>query len=385
MRNKRKILSRRVFFSKAEEDIYKKIVSARVKLSKMKNKLKKHKAEIKISKSIVCNYSSHVLANSTSIAKLLIKLQGRENIKKEKGRRFTIEEKIASLSIFKHSPKAYKFLRSIFILPAPQTLIKLIHKSKLKPGINKNIFTQLKKRSESIKNSEKLCVLLFDEVSLKVNVAYQGRRDEVAGFADNGVDRTAEYADHALVFMIRGLLHNYKQPIYYTFSKNCTKGSELAKQIKEVIKGVQDAGFIVLATICDQGTNNRQALKWLLNETRGIYLRRNEQPKENIILINNREVIPLYDPPHLIKGMRNNLITKNLQYVTNDIIKTAKWCHLEHLYKENPGYNGIRLIPKMTESHVNPDKMNKMKVKFATQIFSRTVASNLGYLAGNNY
>ena len=83
--------------------------------------------------------------------------------------------------------------------------------------------------------------------------------------------------------------------------------------------------------------------------------------------------------------MRNNLITKNLQYVTNDIIKTAKWSYLEHFYKENPGYNGIRLIPKLTENHVNPDKMNKMKVKFATKIFSRTVASNLGYLAGNNY
>lgn len=351
----------------------------------MKNKLKKQMAQVKISKRIVSNCSSNVLANSTSLAKLLFKLQGRENNKKEQGRRFTLEEKIASLSIFKHSPKAYKFLRSIFILPAAQTLIKLIHQSKLTPGFNKNIFFQLKKKSESIKNTEKLCVLLFDEVSLKVNVTYQERKDEVAGFIDNGREKTAEYADHALVFMIRGLLHNYKQPIYYSFSKNCTKGPELANQIKEVVKGIQEAGFIVLATVCDQGTNNRQALKWLLNETRGIYLRRKEQPKENIILINNREVIPLYDPPHLIKCIRNNLITKNLQYITNDTIKIAKWSHLECLYKENPGYNGIRLIPKLTENHVNPAKINKMKVKFATQIFSRTVASNLGYLAGNNY
>ena len=41
MRNKTKIVCRRVFFSKAVEEIYKKNVSARVKLSKMKNKLKK--------------------------------------------------------------------------------------------------------------------------------------------------------------------------------------------------------------------------------------------------------------------------------------------------------------------------------------------------------
>lgn len=51
---------------------------------------------------------------------------------------------------------------------------------------------------------------------------------------------------------------------------------------------------------------------------------------------------------------------------------------------ENPGYKGFRLIPKLTENHINPEKLNKMKVKLASQIFSRTVASNMGYLAGNS-
>lgn len=52
------------------------------------------------------------------------------------------------------------------------------------------------------------------------------------------------------------------------------------------------------------------------------------------------------------------------------------------LHKENPGYKGIRLIPKLTDSHCDPSKIPKMKVKFATQLFSQTVASNMGYLAG---
>lgn len=136
-----------------------------------------------------------------------------------------------------------------------------------------------------------------------------------------------------------------------------------------------------MATVCDQGTNNRQAIKLLINETRGVYLRRGETAKENIILINNQEIVPLYDPPHLLKCMRNNLITKNLNYTIDGVTKTAKWSHLQMLAKENPGYKGIRLIPKLTDDHINPEKMNKMKVKYAAQIFSRTVASNMGYLA----
>ncbi|CAG4992851.1 unnamed protein product [Colias eurytheme] len=181
--------------------------------------------------------------------------------------------------------------------------------------------------------------------------------------------------------MIRGVIKNYKQAIAYTFSRSATKGPELATQIKNIIIELQKVSLHVVATVCDQGTNNRQAIKLLINETRGIYLRRGEEPKENLMLINNEEVVILYDPPHLLKGIRNNLLTKNLTFIKEGTTKTAKWSHLEDLQKENPGYKGIRLLPKLTEQHVQPEKINKMKVKFASQIFSRTVASNMGYLA----
>ncbi|XP_063893678.1 uncharacterized protein LOC135117720 [Helicoverpa armigera] len=311
-------------------------------------------------------------------------MQCREDHKKEKGRRFTLKEKIASLSIFKQSPKGYRFLRKIFILPAQQTLIKLVQICNIKPGINKNVFSQLKNKADNMKLEEKLCVVMFDEVSLKNNLSYNERKDKITGLVDNGQERKSEFADHAQVFMLRGLIYNYKQAVSYTFASSATKGPELAKQIKEVIRDLQEAGFIVVATVCDQGTNNRQALNLLLNETRGIYLRKGEEPKDNIILINGQEIVPLYDPPHLLKGIRNNLMTKNLEYTIDGATKTAKWSHLKLLLNENPGYKGVRLIPKLTEYHVNPLKMNKQKVKFASQIFSRTVASNMGYLADKN-
>lgn len=380
-----KKLTKKTFLSKVEVDMYKRLIAARVKLSKMKNKFKKQSAHLKAAKKLCRNPAAlNLFENCTSTAKLLIQLQWRENKKKGKGRRFALEEKIAALSIFKQSPKGYRFLRNIFILPAQQTLVKLIQRSNLKPGLNENIFSQLKKKAESMKTKEKLCILLFDEVSLKANVTYQERKDKMTGIIDNGHERLAEFADHAQVFMVRGLMHNYKQPIYYSFSKSATKGPELAKQIKEVVTAVQEAGLIVVATVCDQGTNNRQALKLLLNETRGVYLRKEKEPKSNVILINDQEIIPLYDPPHLLKGIRNNLLNKNLKYTTKEgVTKTAKWSHIQLLYKENPGYKGIRLMPKLTENHINPEKLNKMKVKFASQLFSRSVASNMGYLAGN--
>lgn len=67
----------------------------------------------------------NTIENCTSTAKLFMQIQCRENKKIIKGRRFTIEEKILALSIMKQSPRGYRFFR-IVIVPAPQTLIKLV-------------------------------------------------------------------------------------------------------------------------------------------------------------------------------------------------------------------------------------------------------------------
>lgn len=98
---------------------------------------------------------------------------------------------------------------------------------------------------------------------------------------DNGTERKGDFADDAQVFMVGGLIYNYKQAVSYTFASSATKGPELAKQIKEVVSSLQEAGLIVVASVCDQGTNNRQALKLLVNETRGLLvcLRKGEEPK----------------------------------------------------------------------------------------------------------
>ncbi|XP_045451963.1 uncharacterized protein LOC123660991 [Melitaea cinxia] len=137
-----------------------------------------------------------------------------------------------------------------------QTLLKLINQADMKPGLNENIKKQILKATEKMTVKERLCVILFDEMSLKANITYNERKDRVIGFVSNGDKTVAEFADHAQVFMVRGILKNYKQPVCYTFSQSATKGPELAKQLKAVISQMQDAGLIVVATVCDQGTNN---------------------------------------------------------------------------------------------------------------------------------
>lgn len=97
-----------------------------------------------------------------------------------------------------------------------------------------------------------------------------------------------------------------------------------------------------------------------------------------------QEIVPLYDPPHLLKCMRNNLITKNLNFTDKDgKNRVAKWDHIVQLYEldKHECVIGDRINPKLTDAHIYIDKMKKMKVSHAAQIFSQRVGSIMKMLA----
>nr|XP_034824778.1 uncharacterized protein LOC117982524 [Maniola hyperantus] len=181
--------------------------------------------------------------------------------------------------------------------------------------------------------------------------------------------------------MVRGIIKKFKQPVYFTFCRGSTKADSLKAQIKTVIKEVEATGLKVVATVCDQGASNRAAINSLLNETRIEYLRDNKEWTGGFFELNKKKIFPLFDAPHLMKGIRNNLLNKNLMFTQDGKQKVAKWQHLEEMYHRQPGYKGVRLVPKLTAQHVVPKLIPKMKVKHCTQVFSRTVGVALGYMA----
>lgn len=99
------------------------------------------------------------------------------------------------------------------------------------------------------------------------------------------------------------------------------------------------------------------------------------------------EIIPLYDAPHLIKYIRNNLLDKDLEFDVGICEigerKFATWKDIINLYEIDVyGLKNERFLPKLTDSHVCPAKIRKMKVKNAVQVFSLSVSSRLDALAG---
>lgn len=77
-----------------------------------------------------------------------------------------------------------------------------------------------------------------------------------------------------------------------------------------------------------------------------------------IITLSGRDLVVIYDPPHLIKGIRNNFLTKNIESDG----KISKWSDIVDVYRTDCNHAQARLLHKLNDHHVLPDSINKMKV-----------------------
>jgi len=328
---------------------------------------------------------SKVIESMIPAAAIFTKLQLRETKNSPKGRRFTLEEKLLCLSLYKQSTKSYRLLSKLFILPARKTLSTLLSQIPISTGLDKNLLKVLQENVKTLKEKEKYCVVLFDEVSLEPQLQYDDNVGCIVGFEDNGLDRTQRFADHSLVFMIKGITKNFKQPISYTFCESSTKRYDLANQIKNVLKAVHLSGLKVVGTICDQGTTNTAAINVLINDTKAFYLRQNQEYNDTFYEIDcgveRIKVVHFYDSPHLLKGIRNNLLSKNLMFTINGHQREACWKDIVDLYELDSVAQDVKMLPRLTREHVIPGEIKKMKVKNASQVFSQRVSSILSFLS----
>lgn len=375
---------RRVDLTPRKGRIYDALKEAKKKNSLLNYRYSAFKTRLQVAEKYM-NDHRECLSKLNNVTTTFIESQIRSQSKKPQGRRFTLDDKIFALSLFKQSGKAYRLLQKVFALPCKSTLMSLLQKIPFEAGINKKIFQHLKKTVNKIKNPlDKYCTVIFDEISLSAGLQYVPHQDRVIGFEDLGNNKTKSlFADKALTFMVRGIRRKFKQPVAFVFTNSSMKTPDLLVAIKEVIRAVQSTGLMVAALICDQASTNVAAINKLKMETKEMYSRLGKDKKPFGFEIGNQEIVPLFDPPHLLKCMRNNLITKNLIFSDRGIQHVAKWEHLTQLYELDKTESNIgdRINPKLTDAHIYVDKMKKMKVLHAAQVFSQRVGSIMKLLA----
>lgn len=93
----------------------------------------------------------------------------------------------------------------------------------------------------------------------------------------------------------------------YYFSSGNLSSAEIAKNLKLVIRTLEEIGLVVTATVCDQGSPNVAAINAVVRETQQKLVRQGRADEVSGLFgftVTGREIIPLYDTPHLLKGMK---------------------------------------------------------------------------------
>lgn len=187
------------------------------------------------------------------------------NFKNKYKKRWTDEEKNLALSIHFNSPKAYNFLRQ-------KIKIKLPHKNSLNNwipikhfhvGFHKKYMHDLKNIFNKMDAKSREAVLIFDEMSIKKDLKYNIKHDELSGVEDFGFKRTQKMAKHVCVFMVRGLISNWKYVFSYYASDNSIIGDDLVNLLITNLNVAFESGLNIRSIICDQGANNRNCFKKL--------------------------------------------------------------------------------------------------------------------------
>ncbi|KAH9371756.1 hypothetical protein HPB48_021027 [Haemaphysalis longicornis] len=204
---------------------------------------------------------------------------------------------------------------------------------------------------------------------------------KLEGFVDYREDNAQEPADHALVFMFVLLLANWLQPIGSFATKRAAPGEVLGQLVTESVIELPKHNATVIAVVSD-GVGNKSMCPQLGISGRG----KNATDKVPHPCIPEQHLHFLCDASHVVKCIRNHLHKYNTAQVSNtDITKSTfplnishslvfqagdfeiKYDHYQILREQEEGRQ-LRVVPKLTHAHIEPDTFRKMNVRQATEV-----------------
>ena len=116
--------------------------------------------------------------------------------------------------------------------------------------------------------------------------------------------------------------------------------------------------------ICDQGSNNCSVFRNLGVTADKPYFHHLES-----------EILVMFDPPHLLKNIRNNLL-KHSFFTADGVVS---WDVIKDLYVKDQSFP-LKMVPKLTKKHIEIPVFSKLRVNLPAQVLSHSVATGKAFL-----
>lgn len=301
--------------------------------------------------------------------KNLIMNLANKNNGKAISRKYSLKLRRFALTLHFYSPKAYEFVRNEFntVLPHSRTLGKWYSHVGADPGFTQESLNMLTLKA---KNSDKpiYCALMIDEVAIRQHVEWDGLKYH--GYVNIGgaiESDSMEVATECLVFMVVCVNELWKLPVGY-FLCNHLNSLQKSELVKQALNLLYETKINIISLTFDGCPTNLTMSKLL-----GCNLNFKSLKTDFNIYDLNQPIVILPDPAHMIKLVRNTFGEK--QFILNSKNELINFNFIKELLilQENEGFH---LANKIRKDHVFFFRQ-KMKVKLATQLLSRSVANAL--------
>ena len=240
-----------------------------------------------------------------------------------KGRRYHPQFIRFCLSLQAKSSSAYDELSEVLVLPSQRCLRNYKHTFKARPGIVKENVNKLASLTSDFGGIQQYIGIIFDEMKIRNDLVFDKMSGQLIGYVDLGdpvidyvsFEDNTQFAQYALVFMIRGLCTSLKAVFSYHFTGSSgSTAFQLWPLFWDAIFTLELVlNLKVVFVVCDGASQNRKFA--MLNQNLQAFPATGSNTEKETLChftVNladtNRKIFFISDTPHLIKTTRNCLI-----------------------------------------------------------------------------
>jgi hypothetical protein len=110
-------------------------------------------------------------------------------------------------------------------------------------------------------------------------------------------------------------------------------------------------------------------------------------PDAPYFVFGEKKIFTIFDPPHLLKCLRNNLFKHNVALTilinSQERKGSANWRYIQEAYDHDQRQPLLNHLDKITTRHLNPRGYLSRRVSISAQTLSHSVAATISCLVTN--
>ncbi|CAH1957045.1 unnamed protein product [Acanthoscelides obtectus] len=251
-------------------------------------------------------------------------------------------------------------LSDLQLMPMQRFIQKTVDLLSFRPGLHKEVLDFIEIKYEAFPKQAREITLLLDDVEITPGLT--GIAGNLYGNVDDGISHNHTPAKYVTQIWIRSLIASdcFDLLAYYFTSQHAT-AEQLKNYIFECITKLQAINLDVVLVNTKLKSNF-----WELSELLGI------GPQKQTFKVENKEVVFIFDAPHMMCVTRNNL---QKHYLKMEDGGTTSWEHIKTFFVKESG-SGQKKTP-LTAVHIEPHKFDRITPSLAIDVLSNTVYTEM--------